>query len=151
MVKARLLLSTDAVHPGGTAHVVVWVRIAAGYHINDHHPSLDYLIPTELTLNPGKAFAVQNITYPKGSPEKFAFSNTRLAVYEGEIDIGAVLKVDRNVAPREYPLQGRLKYQACNDHACFPPAAVPLALKVKVARSTVPLHRINSSVFGHAS
>ena len=147
VVKANLMLSTDGVHPGSTARAAVVAQITPGYHINDHHPSLDYLIPTQLILNPGKVFTVDNVTYPRGKTEKFVFSDTGLSVYEGEVVIGALLSVAREVAPGEYPLRGKLEYQACNDHACLPPASVPLTLKVRVTGSNVPLRPINPDVF----
>ena len=147
VVKANLVLSTDGVHRGGTAQAAVVAQITPGYHINDHHPSLDYLIPTQLILDSGKVFSVDKITYPRGKTEKFVFSDTGLSVYEGEVVIGALLRVAREATPGEYPLRGKLAYQACNDHACLPPASVPLALIVRVDGSSVPLRRINSDVF----
>ncbi|MGH9406477.1 MAG: protein-disulfide reductase DsbD domain-containing protein [Terriglobia bacterium] len=147
VVKARLLLSTDAVHAGGIAHAAIVADIAPDYHINAHYPSLDYLIPTQLRLDPAKVFSAEKLSYPKGKPQKFAFSATPLSVYEGKIEIGADLAVRRGVAPGEYPLRGALTYQACNDRECFPPTSVPVALSVKIAAPHTPLHRINSEVF----
>ncbi|MGH9352668.1 MAG: protein-disulfide reductase DsbD domain-containing protein [Terriglobia bacterium] len=147
VVKASLLLATDAVHSGAPAEVAVVSRVAPGYHINDHHPSLDYLIPTELSFGASKAFSVGKISYPKGKLEKFVFSAKGLSVYEGEFVIGAGLRVARGIAPGDYLLQGKLGYQACNDHACLPPVSVPLNLKVRVASSNAPLRRANADVF----
>jgi DsbC/DsbD-like thiol-disulfide interchange protein len=147
VVKAKLLLATDAAHPGDSAQAAVVAQITPGYHINDHHPSLDYLIPTDLKLDSGKTFSVEKIAYPRGTLEKFIFSKSGLSVYEGQIAIEARLKVARDVRPGEYPLRGKLEYQACNDHACLAPASVPLALTVRIAGPNVPLRRINSNVF----
>lgn len=147
VVTARLVLSTNAVHSASTTRAAVVATVAPGYHINDHHPTLDYLIPTALALEPGKVFAATSVTYPPGTMKKFIFAENGLSVYQGEIVIDAAIKVARNVTPGEYPLRGKVQYQACNDHACLPPSSAPISLMVKVVGPHVPLHRINSGVF----
>jgi len=54
VVKARMVLATSAAHPGAPAKAAVVAEIAPGYHINDHKPTLDYLIPTEVTFEASK-------------------------------------------------------------------------------------------------
>ncbi|MGH9435114.1 MAG: protein-disulfide reductase DsbD domain-containing protein [Terriglobia bacterium] len=147
VVSASLLLPTDQVHPGAQTRAAVVARITPGFHINDHHPSLDYLIPTDLKLEPSRIFSVEKVSYPPGKTEKFAFSDTGLSVYEGEIVIRAALKVAHGIAPGAYPLRGQLEYQACNDHACLPPTSVPVSLTVRVAALSTPLRRVNPGVF----
>ena len=148
VVEAHALLSTDAAHPGSTLKAAVEARIAPGYHINDHHPSLDYLIPTELKLEPTKQVEIEKVVYPKGEAKKFAFADAPLSVYEGALVVGAKLKVAPTVPPGSYALKGKLTYQACNDHACLPPASVPVTLALKVVDKSVPLKRVNADVFG---
>lgn len=147
VVTTRMVLATDAVHAGAAAKAAVVVEIPPGYHINDHKPSLDYLIPTELKLEPGKHVEVIQIDYPKGQLLKLAFSDTPLSVYQGNIVVGATLKVAPATAPGSYSLTGKIAYQACNDHACFPPTTVPVALGVKVVGRGVALKRVNTDVF----
>ncbi|MGH9469739.1 MAG: protein-disulfide reductase DsbD domain-containing protein [Terriglobia bacterium] len=138
VVKARIEMAPRAVSAGSTARAKAIAKVAPGYHINAHHPSLSYLIPTELHLQPGKAFAVERIDYPPGKIRRFAFSDTGLSVYEGAVTIAVLLKVNPAIAPGEYTLQGKLVYQACNDHACLPPASVPLQTKVRVTGARAP-------------
>ena len=147
VVEARILLGTDGAYAGSTVSAAVEAQVASGYHINDHHPSLDYLIPTELKLESTKQVSLENVTYPKGESQKFAFSDEPLSVYEGRLVMGAKLKVASGVAPGTYTLKGKLAYQACNDHACLPPASVPLTLNLKVVDRSVPLRRVNANVF----
>lgn len=147
VVEARAVLATDAAYPNSLLKMAVVAEVAPGYHINDHHPSLDYLIPTELRLEEAGQISVDKIVYPKGQPQKFAFSDTALSVYEGTVVVSASLKIARTVRPGLYTLRGKFAYQACNDHACLPPASVPLTLSVKVVRRGVPLKRQNRDVF----
>ena len=142
-----MVLATDAVHPGTSARAAVEAKIASGFHINEHHPSLDYLIPTELKLEPSRQFSVTKLVYPKGELKSFSFSDSLLSVYQGTFAIGALLKVEAGTPPGEYKLQGKLRYQACNDHACLPPASVPVSLSVRVVKRAVALRRVNRRLF----
>src|SRR5579863_10710130 len=68
VVSGNMVLDTDAVHAGSSAKVAVVAEVASGYHINDHVPSLDYLIPTELKLDAAAPFESGRVAYPKGTP-----------------------------------------------------------------------------------
>jgi DsbC/DsbD-like thiol-disulfide interchange protein len=147
VVDAKLMLETDAVHAGSTVKAAAEAHIASGFHINDHHPSLDYLIPTELKILPTKQVEIEKIDYPKGKPSKFAFAEQPLSVYQGTLLIPLTLKVSGGIQPGNYELKGKLAYQACNDHACLPPTSVPVSLNVKVVAPGAPVKRTNESFF----
>jgi hypothetical protein len=147
VVEAKIVMETDVAHRNSTVRAAVIAHVVPGYHINDHKPTLDYLIPTDLKLEPISQVTVKNIVYPKGKPVKMAFSDMALSVYEGTVVVGAVFQVARVVRPGVYPVKAKFVYQACNDHACLPPASVPLALTIKVVRRSVPIKHVNEDVF----
>jgi DsbC/DsbD-like thiol-disulfide interchange protein len=147
VVSARTVLATNAAHAGRTEKLAVVAHIEPGYHINDHKPSLDYLIPTKVKFDDSPAIKVEKVVYPRGAPKKFAFLDSPISVYEGEIRLGAILLVNHSAKPGTYALQGKLTYQACNDHACLPPSSVPLEASVRVVSSSVPLKPANSEIF----
>ncbi len=146
-VEAQAVLANDAARVGSTFKAAVVAKIPDGYHINDHNPTLDYLIPTEVKIETQKEFSVEKLVYPKGGLKKFEFSDAALSVYEGQVVVGVLLKVDGTVKPGEYTLSGKFSYQACNDHACFPPTSVPVSLTVKVAPRSTSLKSINADLF----
>jgi len=150
LVHVRAVLETDGAHPGSTVRAAVVARITPGYHINDHKPSREYLIPTELKMESSPQVAVQGITYPPGQAVKFEFDDAKLSVYQGTLMVRADLKIARATSPGDYTLKGKLAYQACNDHACFPPTSVPVELEVKVMKPGAPLKRVNEDVFKRA-
>jgi DsbC/DsbD-like thiol-disulfide interchange protein len=151
VVEARMVLATDATRAGSTAKAAVVAQISPGYHINDNKPTLDYLIPTELQLEPSKEVSVTKLVYPKGELKSFAFSDAKLSVYEGTLEVGALLKIARTTRPGTYTLKGKFAYQACNDHACLPPRSVPVTLAVKVVPRGAPVKRVNGDVFDRIS
>ncbi len=95
------------------------VTIAPGYHINAHRPAADHLIPTELTLTaPGARFAPP--VYPEPIAREFAFSpGEKLLVYDGRIEIRAPVE-----EPPAGPVLAKLRFQACDEERCLPPATV---------------------------
>jgi DsbC/DsbD-like thiol-disulfide interchange protein len=147
VVKAHMVLATNAAHRGTQAKAAVVAEIASGYHINDHKPTLDYLIPTQVALDPSKQVSVEKVGYPKGQLVKFTFADESLSVYEGTLVVGVLLKVAPAAAPGNYTLKGKLRYQACNDHACLPPTSVPVELTLKVVDRGARLTPENADVF----
>jgi DsbC/DsbD-like thiol-disulfide interchange protein len=134
VVKAKVTMASPVAAPDSVVRAVAVVDILPGYHINDHRPSLDYLIPTEVKLEPSKQVTVKDITYPKGELKKFAFSDALLSVYEGTVRVDVGLQLERKTLPGKYEVKGQLAYQACNDQACLPPTSAPLIFSFKVVR-----------------
>ena len=147
VVQVQTFLASNAAHPDSAVKVAVVARIASGFHINAHKPSLDYLIPTEITFAKVASLRAEKVVYPGGKLRKFAFLEAPISVYEGATRFGAILRVSHALRPGTYKLQGDFAYQACNDHACLPPAKVPFEISVRVVPSSVPVRSSNSTVF----
>lgn len=117
---------------GKPAKVAVRFRVQAGYHVNSNQPHSDLLIPTELKLEANPAVTVGKIEYPKGEDYSLSFSKEKLNVYHGDVTIQVPLTAAKGARPGAYVLKGTLRYQACNDNACFPPKDAPLEVTVRV-------------------
>lgn len=115
----------------GTVPVPFVITVASGYHIQSNHPTLDYLIPTSITLTPPAGITVGPAQWPAPVAHKFAFAPDTLAVYEGRIQVVVPLK-STLVTPGEHTVTGAFRYQACNESLCRPPVTVPLKLTVTV-------------------
>lgn len=147
VVEAHAVMATDAAHANSLIKLAVLAQVAPGYHINDHKPSLDYLIPTELKVDASDQLTVKSVVYPKGTAKKFEFSDVPLSVYEGSVVVGALLQTGKETPAGTYTLKARFAYQACNDHACLPPTSVPLTLALKIVPRNVPLRPVEPDVF----
>jgi len=125
--KPHLSLLTDGVDvkPGTEQVVVLRFRVDEGYHINSHKPMDDLLIPTTLKFAPG-AVKVEATEYPQGEIIKLLGNGEGLDVYQGEFQVKL-----RVVAPPGFStMTGTVRYQACDNEACFPPRT--LAVRVVV-------------------
>ena len=61
VVTVRPALSASAVRPGGSVSGTVMMQIKPGWHVNAHKPTLDFLIPTVVTLKAPKAHDVGDV------------------------------------------------------------------------------------------
>lgn len=111
-------------------------RINPGFHINSNKPKSEFLIPTVLKLDAPTDIVVGKITYPEGEEMSFPFApNEKLSVYSGEFTVGVLVRPLHNVMPSKYMFRGQLRYQACDNAACYPPKNLPVQFEVKVAKA----------------
>lgn len=132
------------IRAGNSAQVELAFRVAPGFHINSNKPNSDLLIPTVVKLNPPTDIAIAKVTYPAGRDLSFAFSpKEKLNVYTGDFSVTALVRAARSMPPGRFRVHGDLKYQACDDRACYPPTQVPVAFDVKISKaaSTKPARR----------
>jgi thiol:disulfide interchange protein DsbD len=115
-VDARL--RADA--PAG-ATLILEATVAPGWHVNSHRPSEDYLIPTEVKLDPVPGATFSAARYPEGVQRKFAFAEKPLSVYAERFTIEVPVSWPAGTPPS---VSGTIEYQACNDRQCNPPASV---------------------------
>lgn len=124
-----------AVTPGGSMRVELRFRVSPGYHINSNKPRSEFLIPTRLKLSPPATLSPGSIVYPEGKDLTFVFSpKEKLNVYSGEFVVRAEVRALGSAPAGSYKVPGELRYQACNDRACFPPAKLPVEFEVTVRK-----------------
>ena len=121
---------------GKPSTVSLAFNVASGYHINSNHPKSDFLIPTALKVDAATDIVVGKIIYPDGHDMSFAFSpDEKLNVYTGDFKVDVVVHPLVSVEPGKYVVRGTLKYQACDNTACYPPKNLPVSFDVKIAKA----------------
>ena len=101
-------------------------RVEPGFHINSHKPKDELLIPTELKLDAG-SFRIANQQYPPGSHFRLQVgSGEDLDVYQGEFRVALRIEAPKG----DSTLSGSLRYQACDNAACFPARTLPVKIVV---------------------
>jgi len=116
---------------GATAAAKLKVSLQSGFHVNSNTPSDEYLIPLKLTWTPGPLDS-PTVSYPKPQMEKYEFSDKPLSVFTGNFELNTTFKVPANAPVGPSVMAGKLRYQACNNKACFPPKNVDVKLPVQV-------------------
>lgn len=128
----RAETSNVDIKAGGSAEASMKLTIASGYHINANPPSFSYLKATELQIEPNEGITPGKPVYPASVTRKFAFSKDPLAVYEGEATIKLPINAASNAKPGEQTLKGKLRIQACDEEACYPPRTIETSIPVTI-------------------
>jgi hypothetical protein len=112
---------------GKSTPVALHFRIAQGLHINSHTPTDEYLIPTVFSIPDSDGVKLDTASYPSGAMITLPSDpKTKLNVYTGEFIIQAKI-----VSPAgNHLVQGKLRYQACNDSQCLPPKTITVPFEV---------------------
>ena len=110
-------------------------RVAMGFHINSNAPKDEFLIPTSLKMDLPTDIVLGKIEYPAGEDRSFPFSpDEKLSVYSGDFTIAVAVHPLHTVVPGKYEMRGVLRYQACDNAACYPPKNLPVNFEVKVVK-----------------
>ncbi len=149
VVKMAVLPVVSTVQ-GKPATATLTFEVANGYHINSNHPKSDFLIPTTLKIEAATDIVVGKIIYPEGQDLSFAFApDEKLNVYSGEFHVDVIVHPLHTIEPGKYIVRGNLKFQACDNSACYPPRYLPVSVDVKIAKAPAP-HTANPAQSPHA-
>ncbi len=126
---------------GKPATVPLLFRVASGYHINSNKPKSEFLIPTVLKVEATTDIVIGKTTYPDGQDMSFAFApDEKLNVYTGDFNVDVLVRPLHSVTAGKYVVRGTLKYQACDNAACYPPRQLPISFDVKIAKAAAAPH-----------
>jgi hypothetical protein len=114
-------LSPDKIKKGRTVRGSVVLDIPSGLHVQSNKPLDKYLIPTKLELETPAGMKVGPVSYPRAVMRKLKFSKGAVSVYEGRAVVRFGVTVPAHYGGSSGEIKGKLRFQACNDEACFPP------------------------------
>ncbi|MCU1320142.1 MAG: hypothetical protein JWP98_1660 [Edaphobacter sp.] len=98
-------------------------RVQDGFHVNSHTPKSELLIPTKLTLQPAAGVKAEALEYPVGTAYSFSFDpSEKLDVYSGAFTVKLPVVAEAGA----HTVEGTLRYQACDNAACYPPKSLPV-------------------------
>ncbi len=99
-------------------------------------------LPTVLKVEATTDIVIGRTTYPEGHDMSFAFApDEKLNVYTGDFKVDVLVRPLRSVQAGKYIVRGTLKYQACDNSACYPPKQLPISFDVKIAKAPPAPHR----------
>jgi thioredoxin:protein disulfide reductase len=147
-VEVETFLNVDAVPAGETFRAAVVLDIADKWHVNAHRPTLDYLIGTDVTLDPMDGFIIADIRYPEPDKYEFAFAGGEaLLVYSGKVPVYLDIRTSSSLTPGSYEMKGRARVQACDDMNCLAPSNLPVSILVDVVEAGSDVAPVNQVVF----
>jgi thiol:disulfide interchange protein DsbD len=121
ILTVRASLQPATLQPGQSAKLTLELTVKEPYHVHSNPASEEYLIPTLVAVNKALGLQIGKPVYPAAEEKQFAFYPKPLKVYESNtkimvpLSLGAKAKVPGSIA-------GTVRYQACDDKSCLPPA-----------------------------
>lgn len=121
---------------GERAEARIVASIEEGFRIQANPASDRFLVPATLELDDDERVGVGPPEYPSGKPHRLRGASDNLSIYEGTVEFRIPIDAPHTAAPEggivELMLQGKLRYQACNDAVCLRPSSVPVRLPVRI-------------------
>jgi len=145
VVKLKVYQSFNSVHRGSELKLALKVNVSDSWHINSNKPNEAYLIPSKVEVN--KPFKFLKIKFPKAHNIKFSFSKKLVSVFQGNIFIGALIRIPKNINLGKDTIKLKFGYQACNDVTCLPPDEVDTSIVVNVVNDKTPINEISQNIF----
>ncbi len=116
-------------HPGTMVTQQIRMSVQPGFHVNSDKPTDEYVIPLKLTWLSGP-LTIESTTYPK--PEEIKVGTETLTVFTGDFNIESRFAVPQRAHPGSSTMNGKLRYQACNNQMCLRPATVDVHVPVSI-------------------
>jgi len=125
-------LASNKTQRGRTVQGTISMDIPSGYHVNSNRPLERFLIATQLQIEAQRGIRVGPILYPRPLLRSLRFSKSKVSVFEGRTTIRFSVTAPRNFTGNSAELKARLRFQSCNDEACFPPQTREVKLWLNV-------------------
>ncbi|MFY9558306.1 MAG: cytochrome c biogenesis protein CcdA, partial [Blastocatellia bacterium] len=152
VVKAKGFVSVDGVRPRDKFKVAIAIEVGEGYHVNAHHPSLAFLIPTSVAFDAASGISISEERYPAPKHRRFEFApETELAVHEGTLYVTADAQADEAIQPGITTIRAMVTVQACNDSQCLAPSDLSVEIPIKVVLAKQPVKPANEELFATAA
>src|SRR5262245_12590870 len=130
------LVETTSAKPGSSVRAALQVHLPEGYHTNSNQPRDPNLIPISVTFDPPTdGITFNEVVFPPATDLAQRGADQPLRVFSGDFTIGVALTVADTVTNGSVKLPATLRYQACDEVACYAPTRVPVAWDLAVANA----------------
>ncbi|MBI1799253.1 MAG: thioredoxin family protein [Candidatus Eisenbacteria bacterium] len=127
----RIEVAPTRVEAGGTAKASVTLHVLQGWHINANPAANENSIPTLVTVTGTSGVSAEETVYPTPHVVKLPIDDQPLFVWDGEATLRVPLRAAAAASGR-HSLKGALRFQACNDRVCLPPATLAFDVPVEI-------------------
>ncbi len=125
---------------GNRVTLIAQIDLPPNVHV--YSPGVQGYKPIQLTLNPVAGIEFAPVAYPSSKVLYLEAIQEHVPVFEGKFritqDATVTASKTRDIvralvsAGKTISITGELKYQACDDRVCYPPASVPVMWSLQV-------------------
>jgi len=145
-LELSLAQSDRTVVPGNRVSLIVDIRLPAGVHV--YAPEVKGYKPIALSLHRTADVMLTALNYPPSRILYLKAIGEHVPVFEGAFRIVQEITISRSREflaalgnGKQVVVTGDLRYQACGENVCYPPASLLVSWKLQIA----PLDRQRSS------
>jgi hypothetical protein len=131
-LRASASASNASVRAGQRISLVLDVELPPRLHVYAPGVGSDY-IAIDWTMKDSPALVIKEVAYPASKKLRLEAIHETVPVYQGTFRLVRDVTIARDAAVRplldpggRLTIEGALKYQACDDRICYPPATVPV-------------------------
>lgn len=117
---------------GEQQHISLTFLIKAGYHIQANRVKDENLIPTTLSMDASDTLILGNPIFPEAVEFSMKGKEEALHVYSDVLEIQVPIKTVKFVEKGEFPIHGKLHYQACDETKCYFPRDLDFIMKIHI-------------------
>lgn len=127
----KTAVNVSALPVGSKAWAAVVVQVKAGFHAQSHTPLEPTYIPFTMKLDENPALKFGEVRYPPGQIENYPGLGN-LSVYTGKIVVYVLVEVKGDVKPGRTQITGKVRYQVCDEKACYPPESPAFKIETEI-------------------
>ena len=130
----RTTLNVSALRPGDEAIAAIEMEIKPGFHAQSRTPIVtEFVRPIrfDLKLDTNESLSFGEPIFPPGHEEEYPQLG-KLNVYTGTVVLYVPFKVNADAKPGPVAITGKLRYQICDDRACYPPESPKVEIKSEI-------------------
>lgn len=131
----RATASNASVAQGERGELSVEIDIPAGYHAQSHTPTRDNYIKLEVTPTTQAGIGFGSPNYPAGEDQDYPLLG-KLNVYTGKVTVAIPFVVAGDAELGGRTIQGKVRYQICDDKTCYFPENQPFEVQLTIIRGT---------------
>lgn len=109
--------------PGETGWLVIEASVPEGGHIEAHEPPDPFLIPTVLEVVAPDGWSAGPVVYPEPEERRLSWSPVALQVLAGHVLFRVPITATAAAPAGRSTVTAQIRYQACIEGTCLPPAA----------------------------
>jgi AhpC/TSA family/Disulphide bond corrector protein DsbC len=140
-LRLTLEQSDRDVVPGSRVTLIADIELPSNVHV--YAPGVQGYKPIQLILEGSSGIELASVTYPTPKILYLEAIQEHVPAFEGKFRITQDVTVSFSRAgdgvravlssEKTKSIAGELKYQACDDKVCYPPAAVPVTWQLRIA------------------
>lgn len=121
---------------GTKGEISLSLKVAPKFHIQANPASEPNLIATVLYVGGTSGVAVGSPIYPPGKPYRLAGADKDVMTLDGTVGLRIPVSVSRDASIGTRLLDGKVRYQACDDKICLMPQDVEFKAPIKITRAS---------------